>query len=51
MFMAAKTVPSTRSSGITPGPKLTANPIIHSRMANVKIVRNTALLLKSCKLS
>jgi len=42
--MAAKIVPNTSSRGITPGPKLAANPIIHSRMANVKIVQNTALL-------
>jgi len=43
--MAAKIVPNTRSRGITPGPKLAASPTIHSRMANVKIVQNTALLL------
>ncbi len=30
---------------MTPGPKLVANPIIHSRIASVKIVQNTALLL------
>jgi hypothetical protein len=39
--MAAKTVPNTSSRGITPGPKLAASPIIHSRMANVKIIQNT----------
>jgi hypothetical protein len=43
--MAAKIVPNTRSRGITPGPKLAASPTIHSRMASVKIVQNTALLL------
>jgi hypothetical protein len=43
-FMAAKIVPNTSSRGITPGPKLAASPTIHSRMANVKIVQNTALL-------
>jgi hypothetical protein len=42
--MAAKIVPNTSSRGITPGPKLAASPTIHSRMANVKIVQNTALL-------
>ncbi len=47
--MAAKIVPNTRSRGITPGPKLAANPTIHSRMANVKIVQNTALLLNGCR--
>jgi hypothetical protein len=44
-FIAVKIVPSTRRRGITPGPKLAATPTIHSRMANVKIVLNTALLL------
>jgi len=43
-FMAAKIVPKIKSRGITPGPKLAASPIIHNRMANVKIVQNTALL-------
>jgi len=43
-FMAAKIVPNIRSRGTTPGPKLAASPTIHSRMANVKIVQNTALL-------
>jgi hypothetical protein len=43
-FMAAKIVPNIKSRGITPRPKLAANPTIHSRMANVKIVQNTALL-------
>jgi hypothetical protein len=43
--MAAKIVPNTSRRGITPGPKLAASPIIHSRMANVKIIQNTALLL------
>ena len=42
--MAAKIVPKIRSRGTTPGPKLAASPIIHNRMANVKIVQNTALL-------
>ena len=44
-FMATKIVPSTSNRGITPGPKLMASPIIHKRMASVKIVQNTALLL------
>jgi hypothetical protein len=44
-FIAVKIVPSIRSRGITLGPKLAARPTIHSRMANVKIVQNTALLL------
>jgi len=43
--MAAKIVPSTNNRGITAGPKLAASPTIHSRMASVKIVQNTALLL------
>jgi hypothetical protein len=34
---------------MTPGPKLAANPIIHSRIASVKIVQNTALLLNGYK--
>jgi hypothetical protein len=44
-FIAVKIVLSTRSRGITPGPKLAASPTIHNRMASVKIVQNTALLL------
>src|SRR5438270_5113385 len=48
-FMAAKTVPKTNNRGITPGPKLMASPIIHSRMAKVKIVQNTALLPNGCR--
>jgi hypothetical protein len=50
-FMAAKIVPNTRRRGITPGPKLAASPTIQSRMASVKIVQNTALLLngRSCQ--
>jgi hypothetical protein len=44
-FMAIKIVPSTSNRGITPGPKVMASPIIHKRMASVKIVQNTALLL------
>jgi hypothetical protein len=46
--MAAKIVPNTSNRGITPGPKLAARPIIHKRMANVKIVQNTALLQSWC---
>jgi hypothetical protein len=49
-FIAVKIVPSTRSRGITPGPKLAASPIIHNRMASVKIVQNTALLLRAVAL-
>jgi hypothetical protein len=44
-FMAAKIVPKTSNRGITPGPKLVANPTIQSRMASVKIVQNKTLLL------
>jgi hypothetical protein len=44
--MAAKIVPNTSSRGITPGPKFAASPIIQSNTASVKIVQNTALLLK-----
>ena len=44
-FIAVKIVPNTSSRGITPGPKVMASPIIHRRMASVKIVQNTALLL------
>jgi hypothetical protein len=43
--MAAKIVPNTNSRGITPAPKLAANPTIQSRTASVKIVLNTALFL------
>jgi hypothetical protein len=48
--MAAKIVPKTSNRGITPGPKLVANPTIQSRMASVKIVQNTALLPNRCRL-
>jgi hypothetical protein len=44
-FIAAKTVPNTSRRGITPGPKAAARATIHSRIASVKIVQNTALLL------
>jgi hypothetical protein len=43
--MAAKIVPKTSNRGITPGPKLVANPTIQSRMPSVKIVQNKTLLL------
>jgi hypothetical protein len=43
--MAAKIVPNTINRGMTPGPKLAASPTIHNKMASVKIVQNTALLL------
>jgi len=42
-FIAVKIVPNTTSRGTTPGPKLTASPIIHRRIASVKIVQNTIL--------
>jgi len=44
-FIAAKMVPNTSRRGITPDPKAAARAIIHSTIASVKIVQNTALLL------
>jgi hypothetical protein len=46
-FIKANIVPSISSKGITSAPKLAAKPSIHSRIATVKIVQNTAFLLKS----
>jgi hypothetical protein len=43
--MAAKIVPKISNRGITPGPKLVANPTIQRRTARVKIVQNKTLLL------
>jgi hypothetical protein len=45
MFIKTKIVTRTSSRGMTPGPKATARPIIHKRMATVKIAQNTGLLL------
>lgn len=42
-FIAAKTALRTNKRGITPGPKAAARATIHSTIATVKIVQNTAL--------
>jgi hypothetical protein len=44
-FIAAKMVPNTSRRGITPDPKAATRATIHSAIATVKIVQNTALLL------
>jgi hypothetical protein len=40
-------VTRTSSKGITPGPKDPARPMIHNKMATVKIVQNTIFLLNA----
>src|SRR6476661_8629224 len=42
-FIAAKMAPRTIRRGATPGPKAAARATIHSTIATVKIVQNTAL--------